>query len=98
VSKKKHKFDLTHLVHDGSIKDGQTLFFVSDPSKTGKVTKQPNGEYKVVVGKETMTIHAFAQSCLGQEPPDHATKWLRIENGKTLYDIWHADEEYARAA
>lgn len=97
MSKKKHKFDVTHLVHERSLKDGQILFYVSDPSKTCKLAKQPNGEYKVSVGAETMTVHAFAQKCLGQEPPDHAAKWLRTENGKTLYDLWHAND-YVEAA
>ncbi len=97
MSKKKHKFDLTNLVHQGDLKDGQTLFYVSDPKKTCKITKQPNNEYKVVEGVETMTLHAFAQKCLGQEPPDHASKWVRTEAGQTLYDIWHA-EDYAEAA
>lgn len=92
MSKKKHKFDLTHLVHQGSVKEGQTLTYVSDPSKTCKVAKQPNGEFKVTVGAETMTVHAFAQKCLGQEPPDHATKWIRVQNGPTLYELWHADD------
>jgi hypothetical protein len=98
VSKKKHKFDLTHIVHQGLLKDGQTLFFVSDPKKACKIAKQPNGEFKVTVGPETMTIHAFAQKCLGTEPPDHASKWLRTEQGKTLYELWHAEEEYQEAA
>jgi hypothetical protein len=98
LSKKKNKFDLTHLVHDGAIKDGQTLYFVSDPKKTAKVTKQPNGEYKLTVGVETMTVHAFAQKCLGQDPPDHAAKWFRLETGKTLFDLWHAEDDYAQAA
>jgi hypothetical protein len=97
MSKKKNKFDLTQLVHQGDLKDGQTLLYVSDPKKTCKVTKQPNNEYKVTVGAETMTLHAFAQKCLGQEPPDHASKWVRTEGGKTLYDLWHA-EDYAEAA
>jgi len=92
VSKKKGKFDLTHLVHQEYLKDGQTLFFVSDPSKTCTVTKQPNNEYKVVCAKETMTVHAFAQKCLAQDPPDHAAKWVRTEKGQTLYDLWHADD------
>jgi hypothetical protein len=98
VSKKKNKFDLTHLVHAGYLKDGQTLFFVSDPKKTCKIAKQPNGEFKVTVGAETMTVHAFAQKCLGQEPPDHASKWFKIENGKTLYELWHAEDDYQQAA
>lgn len=93
---KKHKFDLTSLVHQGYLKDGETLFYVSDPSLTCKVAKQPNGEYKVLVGKDVSTIHAFVQKCLGQEPPDHAAKWLRTQNSKTLYDFWQTD--YAEAA
>ena len=48
MSKKKNKFDLTGLVHDGFLKDGQTLFFVSDPKKTCKIAKQPNHEFKVI--------------------------------------------------
>ena len=91
MSKRKHKFDLTHLVHDGLIKDGQFLFYVSNPSQKCKIAKQPNGEYKVVVGAETMTIHAFAQKCLGEDPPGHATKWLRTETGQILFDLWHSD-------
>ncbi len=97
MSKKKGKFDLTAIVHSGYLKDGETLYFVSDPSKTCLVTKQPNHEFKVTVGKETMTVHAFAQRCLGQEPPDHAARWFRNKDGKTLYDLWHADD-YADAA
>jgi hypothetical protein len=69
VSKKKNKFDLTHLVHDGQLKDGEMLVFVSDPNKKCIIAKQPNGEYKVTVGAETMTVHAFAQKCLGEDPP-----------------------------
>ena len=92
MSKKKNKFDLTHLVHDGVIKDGQTLFFVSDPAQKCTVVRQISGEYKVSMGKETMTIHAFAQKCLGQDPPDHATKWIRTEGNKTLFELWHADD------
>lgn len=98
MSKKKHKFDLTALVHQGHLKDGQKLFFVSDPKRTCVVTKQPNGEYKVKDGANTTTVHAFAQQCLGTEPPDHAAKWLRTENNKTLYDLWHIEDEYSEAA
>lgn len=92
MSKKKGKFDLTHLVHEGYLKDGQTIYFVSDPKKTAKVSKQPNNEYKIQVGAETMTVHAFATQLLGQEPPDHASKWFRDEKGTTLYDFWHAGD------
>jgi hypothetical protein len=97
VTKKKNKFDLSHLVSDGTLKDGQTLFFVSDPSKKCNIVRQINGEYKVSAGKETMTVHAFVQKCLGQEPPTHASKWLKTEAGKVIYDLWHADD-YAEAA
>jgi hypothetical protein len=99
VSKKKHKFDLTHLVHAGLLKDGETLFYVSDPSKTCQVSKQPNGEFKVKVGKaEVTTIHAYAQKLLGTEPPDHASKWFKTQSGKTLYELWHSEDDYAEAA
>ena len=104
MSKKRNKFDLTHLVHIGSLKDGQILFYVSDPTKKCTIFKHPSGEYKVIADKEMMTIHSFAQKCLGQEPPDHATKWVRTESGTTLYDIWHreereeAEEKFRRAA
>ena len=97
MSKKKNKFDLTHLVHQGDLKDGQVLYFVSDPKQKCTVTRQPNGEYKVTVGAEVLTIHAFAQRCLGQDPPDHASKWFRTEGGKTLYELWHADDELMAA-
>ncbi|MEK6580313.1 MAG: hypothetical protein AABZ55_13895 [Bdellovibrionota bacterium] len=92
MSKKKGKFDLTNLVHDEVLKDGQKIFFVSDPSKFCIVKKMPNNEFKVTDGKETFTIHAFAQKCLGQEPPDHAAKWVRTEAGKILFDLWHAHD------
>ncbi len=98
MTKRKNKFDLSHFIHEGTLKDGQTLFYVSDPSKTCKINKQPNGEFKVILGKEVMTIHAFAQRCLGQDPPDHATKWIRTENGETLYEIWHNESAFEDAA
>ena len=92
MSKKKHKFDLTHLVHDGFVKEGETLFFVSNPKSTCQIAKQPNGEYKVKVAAEILTVHAFAQRCLGTDPPDHASKWFRNEKGVTLYEMWHAND------
>lgn len=88
MSKKKNKFDLTHLVHDGVVKDGETLFFISDPKMTCVVRKQPNHEFKLEYKKETLTVHAVAVKFLGQEPPDHACRWLRNQNGKTLYELW----------
>ena len=94
MSKKKNKFDLTNFVHSGLIKEGETLYFVSDASKFCQVTKLPNNEYKVTVqGIEgPTTVHAFAQTCLGMEPPEHAARWIRNSGGKTLYELWHADD------
>ena len=40
---------------------------------------------------------AISGYLLGQEPPDHASKWVRDAKGTTLYDYWHA-EDYAEAA
>ena len=93
MSKKKNKFDLTYLVHGGYLKENQNLCYVTDPTKICKIVKQPNGEFKVQQGANTMTVHAFAQQCLGQEPPDHASKWLRTEDGQILFDIWHAERD-----
>ncbi|MEK6706149.1 MAG: hypothetical protein AABZ06_10195 [Bdellovibrionota bacterium] len=101
MSKKKNKFDLSHLVHGGYVKDGQILYYVSDPSRACRIARQPNGEYKVISdSKETMTVYAFVQQCLGQDPPDHASKWLKTDGGKTLYDLWSTEEyeEYSEAA
>jgi hypothetical protein len=96
---KKKKFDLTHLVHSGLLKDGEVIQFVSDPSKSGTIMKQPNGEYKVKVGKEIVTIHSLAQRYLGQEPPNHASYWFKVQSGKTLYELWQGEsDEYAQAA
>ena len=97
MSKKNRKFDLTHLVHEGFLKEGQTLLYVTDPTKTCKVMKQPNGEFKVKTGIEIMTIHQFAEKCLGEQPPDHATKWLKTESGQTLHELWHI-KDYEDAA
>ncbi len=88
MSKKKNKFDLTHLVHDGVVKEGETLFFISDPKMCCVVKKMPNHEYKVEFKKEILTIHAVAVKFLGTEPPDHACRWLRNTSGKTLYELW----------
>ena len=94
---RKNKFDLTYLVQAGYVKDGEVISFVSDPVKTGVVTKQPNGEYKVKSSGEVVTVHALATKFLGQDPPDHAAKWLRSKSGKTLYELWQSDSE-AQAA
>ena len=88
MSKKKNKFDLTHLVKDGFVKEGETLFFVSDPKFSCVVKKMPDHEFKVTFKGEVLTIHAAAQKFLGTEPPDHASRWLRNNDGKTLYELW----------
>lgn len=88
---KKKKFDLTALVHHGYVKENETIYLVSDPSKYCVVHKFHNGEFKVEFNKEITTIHAFVQTCLGIEPPDHASKWVRVASGKTLYEFWDED-------
>jgi hypothetical protein len=99
MSKKKNKkFDLGNLVHDGWVKDGETFSFVSNPSMTFKVAKQPNGEYKITTHEGTTTVHAFAQKCLGTEPPDHASRWFKNKDGKTLYELWQMDLDQQEAA
>lgn len=98
MSKKKNKFDLTQLVKDDLIKDGETLFFVSDPKKTAKVEKQPNGEFKLRTAEGVTTVHAFAIKCLGTEPPEHAARWLRTANNKTLYELWHENDNLEKYA
>ncbi len=88
MSKKKNKFDLTHLVHDGVVKEGETLYFLSDPQMNCVLKKMPNHEFKVEFKKEIFTIHAIVLKFLGTEPPGHACRWLRNSNGKTLYELW----------
>jgi hypothetical protein len=97
MSKKKNKFDLTHLVRDGFVAEGETLFFVSDPKLSCVVKKMPDHEFKLDCKGETMTVHAVAVKFLGTEPPDHACRWLRTTNGKTLYELWQnsLDEQAA---
>ena len=88
MSKNKNKFDLTHMVRDGFVKEGENLYFVSDPKYTCTVKKMPNHECKVVYKGETLTVHAVCVKFLGTEPPDHATRWIRTAAGKTLYELW----------
>lgn len=96
---KKKRFELTACVHQELISENEVLYFVSDPSKTITVSRQPNGEFKVIFNKEVTTLHAAAQALLGQEPPGHACRWFRNKAGKTLYELWHAEEEdFAQAA
>jgi hypothetical protein len=90
---KKGKFNLTQLVHDGYVKDGEVLAFVSDPSKTCTVFKTPAHEYKVKVGAKDETVYSFVQNCLGQDPPDHASKWVMNAAKKTVYELWQKDLE-----
>ena len=85
---RKNKFDLTKLANIGLVKDGDPLLFVSDPSKKCFVHRSHHGEFKVLVNGSETTIHGFVGSCLGQEPPIHASKWLKLESGRLLYDLW----------
>lgn len=88
---KKAKFDLGDLVHAGVLKEGESVFFVSDPSKVASVMKAPNGDFKVSLDGDAgnaVSVHAAAQTFLGQEPPTHASQWLRNQGGRTLYQLW----------
>jgi|GEM_PF-465988 len=99
MSKKKGKFDLTKLVHEGVLKENEVLHFVSDPSKTCTVFKHPSGEFKVKTEEGSFTtIHAFAQQCLGQEPPEHASRWFANTQGQTVYELWQGYEDEGRYA
>src|SRR5262245_36760086 len=90
---KKGKFDLSNLVNSGIVRNGETLYFVSDPSKSGSVARQANGEYKLALDGDSVSVHAAAQKFLGQEPPNHASQWLRNGEGKTLYQLWQSQNE-----
>jgi hypothetical protein len=98
MSKKKGKFDLSRLVHDGFVKDGETLYFVSNPAQFFQIQKQPNHEFKIIADEATTTVHAFAIKCLGTEPPDHASRWFRNAKGETLYELWQRAEDQQNAA
>jgi hypothetical protein len=99
MSKKKGKFDLTKLVHDGFLKDGEKIFFVSNPAFFAFVEKQPSHEYKLKTNDGVITtVHAFAQVCLGTESPNHASHWFRNATNVILYDIWQNSEEQENAA
>jgi hypothetical protein len=90
---KKNKFNLTNLVHQGLVKEGEKLVFVSDNSKIATIYKTVHHEYKLLVDKAELTVFQFVQACLGQEAPDHASKWLKTENGATLYELWQKNDE-----
>ena len=99
MSKKKKKFSLTKLAHKHLLNEGDTLYFVSDDSITCKIYRQDfDGEFKVQVEEEVLTVHEFATRCLGAEPPDHASRWFRDKAGKTLYELWHAEDDIDLAA
>ena len=93
MSKKKKSLDLTKLVREEQIQNGEKFYFVSDPAKWFIVAKQPNNEYKIQTPEGVTTIHAYAQACLGSEPPTHASHWFKNDKGKTLYEIWHANDD-----
>ena len=89
---KKGKFDLSDLVSAGVIKEGEQLFFVSDPSQIAAVTRVGNSDFKVMFSGETVSVHAAAQRCLGQEPPNHPAQWFKNSSGKTLFELWKAQD------
>jgi hypothetical protein len=95
---KKHKFDLSHIVHSKLLKEGDKLYFVSDPKLYCTVVKHPGGEYKVEFQGEMMTLHQCAHKCIGMDPPDHASKWFRTESGKSVFELWELDTEIRKAS
>ena len=98
MSKKGTKFDLAALVKSGAVKEGDTLCFVSDATKTCKIEKCGPHEYKVRFGKDMHTIHTVAQAWLAQDPPVHASKCVRTAGGKCLYDLWQDSLQGKQAA
>lgn len=90
----KRKFDLTKIVNDGALHEGQILYFVSLPKLTCKIIKSVDGQFKVIASNKEITIYDFVTNCLGMYPPDLAAKWVRTEDGETVYDIWKRVEEF----
>ena len=90
---KKQKFDLGTLIKAGYLKEGDHLYFVSNEDFTCVVEKNHGHEYKLKQGSQTYTVHALCEEWLGTEPPGHASKWLRNDEGKTLYDLWQLSLE-----
>ncbi len=91
------KFDLHKLTQSGYLAQGDTLAFVSDPAKTCTVTKA-NGLTKVMHQSQPTSLHAFVTTCLGDEPPNHASSWVRSPQGKTLAELWSQYVEEKKAA
>ena len=93
---KKGKFDLGEMVAERRLWAGQEVFFVANPKLSAKVIYTEDyshkGSWLLQREDRRMSVHQFACICLGMDPPDHATKWLRTESGTTLYDLWHAEE------
>ncbi len=44
----KHGFNLTDLVKEGLVKEGQALYFVADPQKTAKVVRAFNNKHRIL--------------------------------------------------
>lgn len=85
---KKGKFDLGALINEGLIQEGEKLFFVSDQTLSGSVVRHVNGEFRIDVEGNALSPHAVTHRFLGQEPPTHASHWLKNEKGETLFSLW----------
>ncbi len=95
---KKNRFEIGTLVKEGLLKEGQELEFISEPQIQCKVVKHGKSEYKLAVGAKVLTLHQFVTECLKTDPPDHASKWVRVRGGKILAEIWSEYESADEAA
>ena len=95
---KKNKFDLTALVKNGYLAEGEILYFVSNSDCTCVIEKTPTNEYKLKENGGVKTVHTVCVEWLGTEPPGPANKWLRNEGGETLYELWQQSLEDKQAA
>lgn len=85
---KKKKFDLEKLLSNGYLSVGQVVYFVSNESSTAEIMKCTNGMHKFNVSGTFYTPHALVVNWLATEPTNHATQWIRVESGQTLYEVW----------
>jgi len=84
------EFSLTNLVHEGHLQQGQTLYFVSGMGQKRCTIEEQGKDYQLIDGAGmAVSAQAFVTECMGTDPVDHPTKWIRTEDGKLLFDLWH---------
>jgi hypothetical protein len=90
MSNPKYKLDFNTLVVDGYIQEYETLYFTSKQQIYFQVVKLANNSYGLrVEGYDDgeLSLLDFVTKCLGQDPPDHSSKWIVNNRGKTLYEL-----------